>query len=81
LLLSEMEMFFEVNGIYNHTSQEVRNYLLEKLPEEIVPSVTTIRKMMKDKFHLRYKKLDKANTKYRERTYNEKRIWISRLMA
>jgi superfamily II DNA/RNA helicase len=31
LLLQEMEHFFEVNGIYSHTSQEVRNYLLEKL--------------------------------------------------
>jgi hypothetical protein len=36
---------------------------------------------MKSKFNLKYKKLDKANTKYRDSVYNDKRIWISRLVA
>jgi hypothetical protein len=36
---------------------------------------------MKSKFNLKYKTLDKANTKYRDSAFNEKRIWISRLVA
>jgi hypothetical protein len=36
---------------------------------------------MKLKFNLRFKKLDKANTKYRDSSYNEKRLWVSRLVA
>ena len=80
-LLQEMENYFKKNGIYSCTSQDIRNYLLEKLPEEQVPSVCIIRKIMKSKFNLKYKKLDKANVKYRDSTYNDKRMWISRLMA
>ena len=32
-------------------------------------------------FHLKYATLDKQNLKYRDPTYNAKRIWISRLLA
>jgi hypothetical protein len=59
----------------------VRNYLLEQLPDHPVPSLVTIRKLMKVKFNLRFKKLDKANTKYRDNSYNEKRLWVSRLVT
>jgi hypothetical protein len=40
-----------------------------------------IRKIMREKFNLKYQRLDKANTKYRDPEYNEKRLWVSRLMA
>ena len=59
----------------------MRNYLLEQLPDHSVPSLVTIRKLMKVKFNLRFKKLDKANTKYRDNSYNEKRLWVSRLVT
>jgi hypothetical protein len=36
---------------------------------------------MKEKFKLKFKKLDKANTKYRDTDFNEKRLWVSRIMA
>jgi hypothetical protein len=36
---------------------------------------------MKEHFMLKFKRLDKANTKYRDATYNDKRVWVSRLMA
>jgi hypothetical protein len=76
-----MERYFETHGIYNHSSHEVRNYLLEELEEHKVPSLVTVRRIMKLKFNLRFKKLDKANTKYRDSSYNEKRLWVSRLVA
>ena len=36
---------------------------------------------MKDKFNLKYKRVEKANVRYRDPEYNEKRLWISRLVA
>lgn len=54
---------------------------MSKLPEDQVPSIVTICKIIKERFNLKYKKLDKANTKYRDDTFNDKRVWISRLMA
>jgi hypothetical protein len=36
---------------------------------------------MKEKFHLCYKSLEKANFKYRDPIYNEKRLWTSRLLG
>ena len=55
--------------------------MLERMPEHQIPSTRIIREIMKDKFSLKYKRLDKANTKYRDSAYNEKRIWVSRLIA
>jgi hypothetical protein len=80
-LLSEMERFFEANGIYNHSVLKIRSYLLEQLPEHQVPCLKIIRKIMKEQFNLKHMHHDKANIKYKDSKYNEKRIWISRLVA
>ncbi len=55
--------------------------MLKELPEKQVPSAVVLRKMMKETFNLRYKSLEKANLKYRDPAYNEKRLWVSRLLA
>jgi hypothetical protein len=55
--------------------------LLEKMPEHQVPSIVTLRKIMKDQFNLKFMRHDKANVRYRDSKYNPKRIWISRLVA
>lgn len=55
--------------------------MLKELPEKQVPSSVVLRKMMKDTFNLRYKSLEKANLKYRDPAYNDKRLWVSRLLA
>ena len=36
---------------------------------------------MKDQFNLKFKKAEKANVRYRDPEYNEKRLWIGRLVA
>jgi hypothetical protein len=46
-----------------------------------VPSVSTLHKILREDFHLRYGKAQAANLKYRDPTFNEKRLWISRLLA
>jgi hypothetical protein len=44
--------------------------LLAKLPEDKVPSTKIIRQIMKEDFNLKFKKFDKANTKYIDSAYN-----------
>jgi hypothetical protein len=53
------------------------------LPHGIVkaPSASTIGSMLKKHFKLEYMKFKAANYRYRDPTYNEKRQWISRLLA
>ena len=41
----------------------------------------TLHKILKSTFHLKFASLQKANLKYRDPTYNDKRQWISRLLA
>ena len=69
------------HGIYLHSSQQLQSHLLWKLGPDKVPSSLTIRKLMREKFKLHYKRLQKASTKYRDPQYNEKRMWVSRIMA
>ena len=76
-----MQLFFESEGIYQHTSEEVRQHLRTRLSSEQVPCVRVIRKIMQERFNLKYCRLDKANIKYRDPQYNEKRMWVSRIMA
>jgi hypothetical protein len=59
----------------------IRSKLLNRLPEEQVPTPLVIRNIMKQTFNLKYKTVEKANTKYRDPDYNEKRIWVCRLLA
>ena len=51
------------------------------LPPSIVPRDYALLEILKNTFHLKYATLDKQNLKYRDPTYNAKRIWISRLLA
>ena len=46
-----------------------------------VPSVATLLKILKAKFAMRYGKSQAANVKYRDPTFNERRLWVSKLLA
>src|SRR5690242_5513851 len=47
----------------------------------MVPTKPTLSKILHHHFKLAYGRLLHANLKYRDPTYDEKRLWISRLMA
>jgi len=81
VLIEEMSKHFDNVGIYQENSLQIRSHLLTVMPAEQVPSVPVLRSIMKEKFHLRYKGLEKANLKYRDPVYNEKRLWTSRVMG
>ena len=77
VLIEEMSKHFDQVGIYHETGDQIRSHLLTVMPWQEVPSVPIVRKIMREQFHLRYKALEKANLKYRDPIYNEKRLWTS----
>jgi hypothetical protein len=81
VLLAAIEEFFDKNGYYTASVQQIKNYLLSVLDENEVPGVSSIAKIIKKTFHLKFASLNKANLKYRDPTYNEKRKWVSRLLS
>lgn len=73
--------YLRSNGIYGTTLSKLKAFVREKRPDTAPPSSCTMAKVLKQVFHLRYAKTIPANVKYRDPTYNEKRLWVSRIMA
>ena len=80
-ILNLVQTFFNSHGFYNLTTLDIQNFLRTKLNKSEVPALSTLRRMLRRHFHLKYGSYDKANVKYRDSTYNEKRLWTSRLLA
>jgi hypothetical protein len=45
------------------------------------PCVSTVRKMLMVDFQLRFRAANAANIKYNDVSFDDKRIWVSRLLA
>ena len=45
------------------------------------PSLPTLTSILNCQFHLGYTSTDKGKLKYKDPTYNDKRLWVSRLLA
>ena len=80
-LLKALSNHFDKFGIYQMSSDKIRSELIKDMDERLVPSSVVLRKMMKETFNLKYTSLEMANLKYRDPAYNEKRLWVSRLLA
>lgn len=50
-------------------------------PANYIPSATAVQTILREKFGLKYRAANAANTKYNDTTYDEKRLWVSRLLA
>ena len=46
-----------------------------------MPSTTSIRAILRKHFHLKFKASNASMVRYLDPTYNEKRLWVSRLLA
>lgn len=62
-------------------TQDLRSYLLQHMVEVRVPSLCWLRKIVKEDFHLKYDPFQGSTYKYQDPSYNEKRLWVSRLVA
>ena len=82
-LLNLIKKFIEEQGFYSLKPYILQKYLSQHLPESYIypPSLPTIDRMLKKHFHLRYRSFDTAKIKYMDPTYNDKRKWVSRLLA
>lgn len=86
-LLDAMQSFLTERGIYNFTAQQMKTYLAEQQqqhPEQHkfrVPCCKSLQDILHSTFHLSYGKLQQANLKYRDPTFNDKRLWIARLLS
>jgi len=57
-------------------------YLQNHLPlSQKVPSYATILKILHEIFHLKFKANSTASIRYLDPVYNEKRLWVSRLLT
>jgi hypothetical protein len=45
------------------------------------PSETTIRRILRNQFQLRYRATNAANIHYNDTEFDAKRVWVSRLLA
>lgn len=82
LLIEIIKEFLETNGIYKTKLRILRQYVQSKLPDAVTaPCESTLSKILRETFHQYYRKDHAANTKYRDQVYNNKRIWIARLVT
>ena len=80
-VLGAIEKYLDTNGYYRASIPLIQNYLSKVLSPSDLPCKSTISSIMRKSFHLKYASLHKANLKYRDPTYDEKRLWVSRLLA
>ena len=78
-LLTLLKDYFLTHSLHHLSLVQLQQFLKSQLPPELkqVPSLPTIRSMLKKHFHLQYHKFKTANFKYRDPTFNEKRLWTS----
>ena len=64
------------------TAPVIYLYLQSRLPSDCgVPNLNTIQRILREHFHLSFKSASPAMVRYLDPTYNEKRLWVSRLLA
>ena len=77
-----MQACMEEQGIHKITLASVYAYLKSHLPLEVRhPGMQRVQKLMKSRFHLKFRAASPAMVRFLDPTYNEKRLWVSRLLA
>ena len=87
VLLEAIKDYIELNTSFDVTVSRLQHYLTgltASNPNKYafkVPSSFVIRQILREKMFLKYGRMNTANLKYKDPTYNEKRLWIARLLA
>ena len=63
------------------TGDKLYRHLVTVMPNRKVPCARTLCQILKRTFSLRYRKANPSKFKYRDPTYNQKRLYVSRLLA
>lgn len=86
-LLEAVTAYLETNSTFNVTVPRIIEHLhslKRSEPEKHqfkVPSATVIKQILHEKLFLRKATMQTSTLRYKDPTYNEKRLWISRLLA
>jgi len=68
--------------MHQATLGSIYTYLQNHLPVPLhAPSLPIIQSILTQHFHLRYRRASPAATRYLDPSFNEKRLWTSRLLA
>jgi hypothetical protein len=77
----QVASYLSTNGLFNLKRAKVHQFLQESLPAAQVPSERSISAILKDDFKLRFRRYDGAMARYKDPTFDEKRVWACRLLA
>lgn len=82
-LLRLLFQYFMIFGIHDITLKQLQEYIKANLPTDLkkAPSTSYIRLILKKHFHLWYKRFKTANFRYRDPTFNDKRVWVCRILT
>ena len=59
----------------------MQQHIKDLYPEVKAPCHSLIGNILRKRYHLNFKQLDGATFRYRDPLYDEKRLWVSRLLA
>ena len=67
--------------MYKISATKLKQHLNLEMPLQRSPGVSTIQRILRNTFGLGYKQSNMSKFRYRDPSYNEKRLFISRLMG
>ena len=76
-----MSEYLKAGGLTNLKRSSIHQHLTSTLTDSKVPTLNQIGDILKKDFNLRYRKLDGALVHYSDPQFEEKRIWVSRLLS
>ena len=82
-LLARTRQAIEKMGLPNMTTSRLHAQLKAGAAQDLArcPSVSTVRQMLREDFQLRYRVANAAKIKYNDVSFDDKRVWVSRLLA
>ena len=77
----ETKKAIEHIGLPHMTVANLTAHMQSHAPLNRSPSKATVRRLLKEEFQLRFRVASAANIKYNDVSFDEKRLWVSRLLA
>ena len=82
-LLLALHSYLSTFGMHNLTLKSLHSYMKANIPQGMnkAPTLQTIHAALKKHFFLTYSKFKTASLKYRDPTFDQKRLWVCRLLS
>lgn len=74
--------YIETNGVHNLCLSDLFIHLKQTLPSNVrPPCLSSLGAILRKDFHLRFRAAPPALVRYVDPSFNDKREWVSRLLA